>query len=87
MEKQDKEEIIRQKKIADLSVIVEHCAAKIGLLRDFTSHSVPNDELFSNSGRTGFHHILMNLEDDLESVAHDLLQVRRRQIIEKQKVD
>ena len=45
---------------------VEHCARKIGLLRDFLSHSVPNDELFGKEGRTGFHHLLADIEDDLE---------------------
>lgn len=56
----------------EFAEMVDHSAKKIGLLRDFFSHSVPDNELFSESGRKGFHLILSDLEDDLEFVVDRL---------------
>jgi hypothetical protein len=54
--------------LTDLIDMVDHCARKITFLREFFSHNVPDDELFTEKARSGFHFIMDDLEDDLEFV-------------------
>lgn len=54
--------------LVDLIDTVDHCARKITFLKEFFSHNIPDDELFSEKARAGFHFIMDDLEDDLEFV-------------------
>jgi hypothetical protein len=65
-----------QMDLYDLADMVDHSARKIAFLRKFFSHNVPDDELFSEDARTGFHFIMDDLEDDLEFVVDRLCKMR-----------
>jgi hypothetical protein len=58
--------------LGDLQVIAEHSARKVRLLTEFLSHNVPDDEIWSQNAKAGFHYILNDLEDDLEFVSEQL---------------
>ncbi|MGO8988761.1 MAG: hypothetical protein ACLQGU_04340 [bacterium] len=90
MEKQTKPETIGQDDLSltDIRDLICYCASKIGCLRDFTTHSVATDELFSDSGLTGFSHILMEVERDLNSAVDRLSKIQLAgQTAEQKRVD
>jgi hypothetical protein len=64
-----------QMDLCELADMVDHSVRKIAFLREFFSHNVPDDELFSKDGRAGFHFIMDNIEDDLEFVVDRLYKV------------
>ena len=65
-----------QMDLYDLADMVDHSARKITFLKEFVGHKVPDDEIFSENARTGFHFIMNDLEDDLEFVVDRLYKMR-----------
>ncbi len=63
MEKENREKYLTPK---GPSTVIEHSQRKIRLLIEFLVHNVPDDELWSEDAKTGFYHVLRDIEDDLE---------------------
>ena len=68
----EKIEIPKRKNLNELRDMVEDCVSKIHFLEDFFTHNIPEDEFFSESGRSGFYRILVDLEDDLTFVSNGM---------------
>lgn len=81
------EELMILRSRDDPLATVEHCIRKIGLLRDFLSPPVPIQDLFSKNGEAGFHHVLADIEDDLELALYQLLQKTAKGLIHDKKRD
>ncbi len=78
MEKENQKDIKKmQKDLGDPKTVIEHSIRKIGLLRDFLSHNIPDSERFSKNGEAGFHHVLADIEDDLEIALTQLFEEDR----------
>jgi hypothetical protein len=77
-------EIPERKSLIDLEDMMEEGISKIAFLGDFFNQGRPDDELFSERGMVGFHHILRDVQDNLIFVVNEIN--RRNQkglIIEK----
>lgn len=70
------------KSLTDLQDMVEDSADKIAFLEDFFSHGRGNDaDYFSVNGKSGFYHILVDLQDDLKFVVDKLVEKRNKGLI------
>jgi len=58
----------RQNEVLDLEDMMDDIFFKVRFIQDFFNHRVPDDELFSDTGRSGFYHILFDLEEDIKFV-------------------
>jgi hypothetical protein len=55
----------KQDDFSDLQEMVEDVFSKVHFIEDFFTHNVPNEELFSDPGKSGFYHFLIDLEEDI----------------------
>ncbi len=66
----------------DPLILIEHSARKITFVREFFNHNVPEDERWTEEARAGFHQILSDIEDDLDSALHQLLKTQPQHLLE-----
>jgi hypothetical protein len=53
--------------------MVEDSVSKLAFLEDFFSHGhEPDADYFSENGKAGFYHILVDLQDDLTFVVNEM---------------
>jgi len=62
----------------DLKDMMDDIFFKVHFIEDFFSHRVPDDEIFSDSGRSGFYHILFDLEEDIKFVQDGMSMMKNK---------
>lgn len=68
----------KQDAFLDLEDMMNDIFYKVHFIEDFFSHRVPDDEIFSDSGRSGFYHILFDLEEDIRFVQDGISMMKRK---------
>ena len=68
----------RQDAFVDLEDMMDDIFFKVHFIQDFFSHRVPDDEIFSDSGRSGFYHILFDLEEDIKFVQDGMSMIKNK---------
>jgi hypothetical protein len=71
--------------LIDFEDMLNALFSKIVFIEDFFVHSVPEDELISEKGRSGFYHILVDIEDDLKFFSSQLAEKRQKGLIIEKK--
>ncbi len=77
----EKIEIPKRKDLNGLRDMIEDSVSKISFIEDFFTHNIPEDEFFSESGRTGFYRILVDIGDDLKFVVNEISQRQQKGLI------
>lgn len=69
----------RQDDFTDLEDMMEDIFCKVHFIEDFLNPYVPIGEIFSDNGRTGFYHILIDLEDDIKFVQDGMSMIKNKE--------
>jgi hypothetical protein len=76
----------KRKTLGEFLDKVDESKCKLAFLRDFVTHNVPNDELFSKNGIIGLYFILSEIEDNVDSVSNGIRQSHERGLIIEKEV-
>ncbi len=70
----------QEKDLDELRDMIENCASKVAFLSDFLCQGQANPNL-SDNGRSGFYHVLMNIEQDLNFAVDQISERQQKGII------